>query len=83
MVPGSTPVHRNQVVAWMLRFIATLIVFKCSKMRLPIYKKYKNIWQIHVSTFKPSVALSNSLGGLIFAWVMLWLVVILLGNACY
>ena len=44
MVPGLTPVLWNQVAAWSIRFITTLIAHKCSGMQLPIYKKYKDIW---------------------------------------
>ena len=44
MVPGSTPVHWSQVAAWLLRFTTTLIAHKYSGMRLPIHKKYKDIW---------------------------------------
>ena len=44
MVPGLTPVHWYQVAAWLLRFITTVVACKCSRMQLPIYKKYKDIW---------------------------------------
>ena len=43
MMPGLTPVHQNQVTAWLLRFMTILVACKCSVMWLPIYEKYKDI----------------------------------------